>query len=181
MLKICLSFLLFIISLIAKEECSLDYSIMHSIQKIERHSKCKVGYPYLISFNSPEDVSLAKKKFNLNWLDDRSVNCEELIKCETILKKLTKAKIDNLDLGAYQINYKFHKMKFNNYFNNNKSYIKACKILEELIQRYGISADTIARYHSSTNKYKNAYATKFFNSFVDERLIVGSDMFYYYY
>ncbi len=181
MFKLFLAFLAPFLLFSNDDECSIDYSIMYAIQKIERHSKFPIGYPFIISFNSKEDVIFAKKKFDLNWIDNRSINCEELIKCEKILKKLIKIKVDNLDLGSFQINYKYHKMKLRDYFNNKKSYLKACEILQDLIQRYGTSADTIARYHSSTDKYKNIYVDKFFKSFIEEKLIVGADIFYYYF
>lgn len=172
---------LFSISLFAEKSCSLDYSIMYSIQKVERHMKLDIGYPYIISFNSKRDIKKAKKKFDLNWIDSRSINCEELVKCEDVLKKLIKVKISNLDLGAFQINYKYHSMKLDEYFNYKKSYLRACRIIEGLINKYGMSADTIARYHSSTKKHRKRYARKLFKSFIDERQIVGADMFYYYY
>ena len=72
-------------------------------------------------------------------------------------------------------------MKLDEYFNHKKAYIKACRIIERLIKKFGMSADTVARYHSSTKKYRRRYAKKFFKSYVEEKLIVGSDIYYYYY
>ena len=183
MLKIFILLILSISSIVGSEEesCSIDYSIMYAIQKVERHAKLKVGYPYIISFNSKVDRKKVKKKLNLSWIDSRSVDCKEIVQCEDTLNKIVKLKIKNVDLGAFQINYKYHTMKPDEYFNNKKAYLRACKIIEGLIKKYGMSADTIARYHSSTKKYRRRYAKKLFKNYVEEKLIVGADMYYYYY
>ncbi len=176
-------FFLFSISLFAIDDdsCSIDYSIMYAIQKVERHAKLKVGYPYIISFNSKRDRRKVKKKFDLNWIDSRSIDCQEMVQCEDTLDKILKLKIKNVDLGAFQINYKYHTMELDKYFNHKKAYLRACRIIERLIKKFGMSADTVARYHSSTKKYRKRYAKKLFKSYVEEKLIVGSDIYYYYY
>ena len=174
---------LFSLSLFAIDDdsCSIDYSIMYAIQKVERHAKLEVGYPYIISFNSKNDRAKVKKKLDLNWIDSRSVDCQETVQCENTLDKILKLKVKNVDLGAFQINYKYHTMKLDEYFNHKKSYLRACRIIERLIRKYGMSADTVARYHSSTKKHRVRYAKKLFKSYVEEKLIVGADIYYYYY
>jgi len=164
--------------------CSLDYSILYAIQKVERHPLREISYPYLISFNSKSDRKLAKeklKKLNLNWIDSRSLDCKDLVNCEFLLREVEKLGIVNVDLGSFQLNFKFHKMGYDEYFSNKKSMERACQIIEKLIKKHGISADTIARYHSNTKKYKNRYSKKIFEAFLEEKQKAGSNIFYYRY
>lgn len=180
-MKLLFAILIYALILEADSKCSIDYSILYSIKQIERHPKRDIGYQYLISFNSNRDKRLAKSKLKLNWIDSRSVDCLDIINCESTLKKIIDIGVDNLDLGPFQINYKYHKMNLVDYFSSKASMQRACAILEGLIKRYGMSADTIARYHSSTPIYKNRYEDKLFKYFTIERAKLNSDYFFYYY
>ena len=90
--------------------------------------------------------------------------------CTDITTYLVKQKkIYNLDLGAFQLNYKYKKMKIKNYFSFSKSYKKACAILNGLIDKYGYSWKSIARYHSGTPKYNYAYLEKISQSLGEKK------------
>lgn len=143
-------------------DCEVDYSLMHAIAKNERSIKREVGYPFLISFNNKKDVKTSnnvKILDNAEKLNSRSFDCYSKKNCSMILGELIENQIVNIDLGAFQLNYRYWKkgMKNEDFFDIEQSYIKACSILSNLIDRHGYSWDTIARYHSSTDKHKNKY------------------------
>lgn len=147
-------------STILYADCTVDYSVMYVIAKNERHALKDVGYPYLISFNNQDDANKARKELNLNWLDKRTVDCGELSTCKSNLLNLNLIKITNLDLGAYQINQNFNNFEnANEYFVLKKSYEKACDIVYRHYQETKKwDWQTIARYHSKTQKYNHIYA-----------------------
>lgn len=148
--------LLFSNQLFAKE-CSLDYSIMYLVAMNEKHKDRNVGYPYLISFNNKKEASVAKHYIN-GFLDNRTIDCKNEKRCTDILKILFSAKITNLDLGAFQINYHYHKENLSDYFNLKKSYNIGCKIAEKHINNNAVTFQDIAKYHSLSRKYNSIYA-----------------------
>lgn len=136
--------------------------ILETIAKVERHAKRAPGYPYIIAFNNVEDAKVVKNILgNELFLDWRTIDCINSSICQKLTSYIVKEhKIQNMDLGAYQINYHHHKMPLDYYFSFEKSYIKACKFLESLISTHGYSWETIARYHSSTPQFNHAYLQK---------------------
>jgi len=133
---------------------------MYWIAKIEKSSKRDTGYPYLVSFNKKSDFKKLSKKFNFKKTSNRTIDCINQKNCVNIVKSLIKNKVFNLDLGAYQINYIYHKTKkLSSYFNLQESYIKACDILKKLIKKYGYSWKTIAKYHSFNYFNQKIYLT----------------------
>jgi len=138
-------------------ECNVPYEIMHTIASVERHPAKEIGYPFLISFNSKKDSRVIKQEYDYKWLDSRTIDCGDKKSCSELFSNLKNLKIYNLDSGAFQINYKYHKYKNAIYFNLKDSYIASCEILSSLIKRYGYSWDTIAKYHSFTKKHKDKY------------------------
>lgn len=141
--------------------CSLDYSLMRFIAKIEKSSKRDVGYPFLISFNSKKDFKfLGSLKNPYIKINQRTIDCLNEKNCTEILLDLKEMGLNNVDLGAFQINYKFHKLEEQKYFNLMDSYQAACNILESLIDTYGYSWETIGKYHSFTKKVNQKYLAK---------------------
>lgn len=140
-----------------KINCDLNYSIIELIANAERSVKREIGYPYLISFN--EKINYGNYIHNKKYkrIDSRTLDCLELQNCVNILEQLVEQKITNIDLGAFQHNYIFHKYPLYDYFILENSYNRTCTILKNLIKRHGYSWQTIARYHSSTPKYNEKY------------------------
>lgn len=141
-------------------DCSVDYPIMYVIAKNEKHANRNVGYPYLISFNSEKDASRARQELKLNWLDKRTVDCSDLETCKSNLLEINSMKITNLDLGAYQINQKsFNFEDADEYFVLKNSYENACDIVySHYLETKKWDWQTIARYHSKTEKFNRIYA-----------------------
>jgi len=141
-----------------KYDCSIDHSIMSVIASVERHNKREVGYPYLISFNNSFDADEIREFIpDLKWLDNRTIDCINSESCVELFVTLKELHITNIDSGAYQINYKWHKYNDETYFNLKKSYIAACSIITHNIEVYGYSWDSIARYHSYTKSLREKY------------------------
>ena len=146
-LSICLlPFLLFANNI---NKCKLDPSILVTIAKVEKNKKRKAGYPYLISFNNKSDAIFIRKKLGKTiFLDQRTIDCKNKKLCKDITNFLVSQKITNLDLGPFQINYKFHKFKIKKYFNISESYYIACNYIEDNVKKYGKNWYAVAGYHS---------------------------------
>lgn len=137
--------------------CGIDYSLMELIAKAERSSKRDVGYPYLISFNNGISYERYLNHSNYKKLDARSIDCLNMDNCVVVLNNLVRQGVLNLDLGAFQLNYLYHRIPTRQYFHLESSYEKACSIIEDLVSRFGYSWHTIARYHSSTDEHNVKY------------------------
>ena len=130
--------------------CPIEYSILYSIASVERHPKRSIGYPYIISFNKqiPKKLKIKLTKLGLKSLDGRSYDCKNMRLCVESARTIVGAGYENIDLGPFQINYMFYKDNFFKYFSLKESYKKACSILTNLIEKYGYTWETIAKYHS---------------------------------
>ncbi|AXH16404.1 hypothetical protein CP985_03405 [Malaciobacter mytili LMG 24559] len=160
MLKLLISLVIIISNLSSTDfsKCTVDYEVMELIAIAEKHKNKEVGYPYLISFNDSLEYSKLLKNHNFKKLDNRTLDCYSINNCTLILDNLISLGITNLDLGPYQFHYKSHKSnKLEEYFILEKSYMKACNFLEKLIKKYGNSYETLAKYHSSTEKFNKNY------------------------
>lgn len=140
--------------------CTVDDRIMFAILEIEKHPQLGIGYPYLISFNNKTDLNKYKTKYDMIKLDNRTIDCYNKENCSNILKELEKKyNINNLDLGAFQINKKYWNMKLKDYFDLKKSYRKACSIIVGHNKKKWTWSN-IANYHSKTNKLNTEYKNK---------------------
>lgn len=148
------------------KECNISYSVLYSIASVESHPDKDIGYPYLISFNSTKDARKVDDLYMHMFLDRRTLDCKNRFTCERIFKYLKSKNITNVDLGAFQINYRYHKTKIANYFILSQSYKKACDILMSLKHEYGWSWDTVGKYHSFKKKYAKPYAYRVYKQYM---------------
>lgn len=141
-----------------KQTCSIDKNVIYSILMNEGLKK-RIGYEYIISFNNSSDVKVLKETaLKSLFIDNRTIDCKNEKLCSYILYELTKAKITNLDLGAFQINYGLHNLsKLSDYFDINKSYVFACDYIEKMVKKYGDNFRAYASYHSQTPKFNEKY------------------------
>lgn len=141
-----------------QKTCSIDKNVIYSILMNEGLKK-RIGYEYVISFNNSSDTKVIKKtELKSLFVDDRTIDCKNEKLCSYILFELTKVKITNLDLGAFQINYRLHNLsKLSDYFDIDKSYIFACNYIEDCVKQYGDNFKAYACYHSRTPKYNEKY------------------------
>jgi len=120
--------------------------------------------PYIIGLNRKKDIKKAKKN-GFNVKKRRIIYCYNENTCVDYVKNLNKIGINNLDLGPFQINTKYHKLSsLYDYFNYEKSRNSVKKILATLINRHGYSWYTIGRYHSGTKKLNQKYCSKLFKT-----------------
>lgn len=143
--------------------CPIPYKVMYSIAKAESHASKRPGYPYIISFNNNKDAKRVSRLFGAYFMDRRSIDCKDTATCIKIAKYLIKNNITNLDLGAFQINYRWHKYPLSDYFNLKASYNRACEIIYSEVKRYGWSWEAIGRYHSYNKIYKREYIHRVHN------------------
>lgn len=137
-------------------ECSVEDTIMYSIAEVEKSKHRAVGYQYLISFNKSDDAEEVEDTFKALMIDKRTMDCNSQELCVEITTYLIDKGIVNLDLGAFQINYRVWKMKHSDYFDLRKSYQKACKIVTGN-NKNGWTWKRVANYHSRTPKYNKKY------------------------
>ena len=76
--------------------------------------------------------------------------------------------ITNIDLGLFQINYNSFKYPLYSYFDGQKSYLNACKIVKEKIKMNKGKWDwqVLASYHSMTPKYNKVYKEKLIKNYI---------------
>jgi len=147
-----------LLELTAKNLCYVHDDIMLSILKTEAHFKKGAGYQYLISFNNLKDKKLVKQSILKKYfIDTRTIDCKNVNLCVKLTKALWSIGILNLDLGAFQLNSKYHKTTAKNYFILKESYKIACNYVEKNIKRKGKNWYAIAGYHSFTKKHNNTY------------------------
>lgn len=158
-----LLFFLLLYCIATSKECIIDYEVLYTIASVESHPKRNIGYPFIISFNNKSDFQRVKKEkilqnLDIEILDNRSIDCKNKDICLSALDLLIKKSIKNLDLGAFQFNFKYVKLdEAKHYFSLKHSYNKACNILMELANKYGWSMETLAKYHSYTPKVNEKY------------------------
>jgi hypothetical protein len=157
MIKILIAFIISAIVSFA-DKVEIPYKIIYAIAGAERSIKKDVGYPYIIGINKKTDIqkitSILPKRYFLNR---RAIDCKDLKTCTKMTSLLIKHNIKNLDLGAFQLNYRYHKLPIKNYFILPKAIKKVKEILLGHINRYGYNLKAIASYHSKTPVFNKKY------------------------
>jgi hypothetical protein len=154
-------------SVFAFGNCVIEEPLLEAINAIEGHPSKEPRYPYIISFNRKQDSRLAKDAGLQGWLDNRTIDCGDQQTCAELTGILVDAGIRNLDLGAYQINYIYHKYSFDEYFDNTKAEVRVCEILFDLYKKRGWSWEVLGRYHSSVPKRNEFYRTKLADKYAE--------------
>jgi len=118
----------------SKEVCIIPDILLRTIKLTENEK----SYPYYIRTNEKTTFKKFKKaisKYNYKKTKDTIlIDCMNFENCVNITNSLINSKITNLDLGLFQINYNSHKYPIASYFNEERSYINACGIIEEKIK-----------------------------------------------
>lgn len=137
----------------AVRECPVPYEVMWAIAQVESG-----GYPFVIRVNEKVVVRAPW----LKPLGNRAYDCKNYRLCVYTAKELIKRGIKNVDLGAFQINYLYHRVSPEVAFSLPESYLKACSILLEKVRKNGWSWEGIAAYHSKDPKKNREYALKLY-------------------
>lgn len=148
-------------------QCEIDYTIMYAIAATEGHGKREIGYPYLISLNQKiTNKKEIKKKFHIIFLDKRSIDCKNKNTCVALTHYLVNKEVKNIDLGAFQINYIYHPLPIEVYFDLKKSYKYACFYIEKLVKKYGYTWSNIAKYHSFNRGENKKYLKRLQQNYI---------------
>jgi hypothetical protein len=153
---------------IPNSECKIPNEIMTALAMTERSPKKKIGYTYLIRINGKTNSKQAKEKLSKQIKEKKITllerdkfgdvyDCQNEKNCSEATRTLIKNGIKNIDLGAYQTNYRYHPSKIEHYFKFETSYMLACKYQHELVNQYGWSWQTVAKYHSKTKEHNERY------------------------
>lgn len=115
-----------------------------------------VCIPFSIRLKDQNDIE------NANYagfkIDGNIIYCSSISDCTAQARSLINSGIVNLDLGLYQINYKYYpNSMLQEYFDSNFAREHVNFILSNLVKRYGYSWETLGRYRYSPeqNPYEN--------------------------
>lgn len=151
---------------IASDVCSIRDTVVLAVLEAESHPKKGIGYQYLISFNDKREAKLVKDHLPNFFIDNRTIDCQNMETCTLLTKKLFEAGFKNLDIGAFQINSYFHKRdNIEDYFNYEKSYKAACGYLEKMVDKHGYNWFAIASYNSQTLSNNVVYQRRLINNY----------------
>lgn len=112
--------------------------------------------PNVIRINAIEDAQRAQAAgFAVNG---HIIRCNSTEECTAQAQALINGGITNLDLGPYQINYKYHpNPMLHEYFVDASEREHANRIMTSLVKSFGYSWETLGRYHhfSATDRTRN--------------------------
>lgn len=167
-------YLLLFIAFVTLHAVKIPQIVLDAIEYTECEKSNGLCYPYVIRINGFDALRKAKEigyEANRGKLYRVVANKRELISAslrfETIdesvdaVETLVKNGVTNMDLGSYQINYKWFKSDdFNIYFSDDSAREYAANILSDLIHKHGYSWETLGRYHSATPQLNQYYYKK---------------------
>lgn len=112
--------------------------------------------PNVIRINAAEDAQRARMAgFAVNG---HIIRCNSTQECTAQTQALINGGITNLDLGPYQINYKYHPTPIlSEYFVDASEREHANRIMMNLVKSFGYSWETLGRYHhfSASDRTRN--------------------------
>jgi hypothetical protein len=120
--------------------------VLDAIKHCECLKEAGTCNPHVIRINAAEEAQRAQAAgFDVNG---HLIKCGSTQECTTQAQALIEGGITNLDLGAYQINFKYHpNPMLHEYFEENLAREKANAILTKLVKSFGYSWETLGRYH----------------------------------
>lgn len=137
----------------AVRECPVPYAVMWAVAKAEDSER--PGYPFVIRINDGRVKIPWLKKIGKNAYD-----CKSYEVCVYTARKLIEMGITNVDLGPFQINYRYHHFPPEEAFRLPDSYLKACEILARKVRKYGWNWKGVAAYHSASPEENEKYAQR---------------------
>jgi len=153
MMRFIVIFLIFF-KIAAAYEYKVPPSLLFSIAKVESKN---IFYPYIISINSKKDLKRLKE-IGIDLKKGRVIDCYNKRTCIKSTKLLIRAGITNIDLGVFQINYKYHKLPLENYFSIKKSAEYASQYIYKLAKKFDKwNWRILALYHSATPHLNREY------------------------
>lgn len=147
-------------ALLCAEEPSADIRMPDIVLDAIKHCECLkengVCNPHVIRINAVDDAQRASAAgFAVNG---HLIRCGSTQECSIQAQALIEGGVTNLDLGPYQINYKYHpNPMLHEYFEDTTAREHANSILTKLVKSFGYSWETLGRYHhfSATDRTRN--------------------------
>lgn len=130
--------------------------VLDAIKHCECLKENGICNPHVIRINLLEDAQRALAAGFA--VEGHLIRCGSTQECAIQAQALIEGGITNLDLGPYQINYKYHPDPFiNDFFEEAEAREKANTILTNLVKSFGYSWETLGRYHhfSATDRTRN--------------------------
>jgi hypothetical protein len=134
----------------AEGELTADIRMPDIVLDAIKHCECLKEngqcIPHVIRINASEEAERAKMAgFQVNG---HLIRCGSTEQCTAQAQALIEGGIVNLDLGPYQINYKYHPNPMvHEFFEESTAREKANAILTRLVKSFGYSWETLGRYH----------------------------------
>ncbi len=171
--------LVMVSALAGANEIQSDFRMPDIVLDAIKHCEClkENGQcnPHVIRINQTEDAQRAAAAgFAVNG---HLIRCGSTQECALQAQALIEGGITNLDMGPYQINYKYHPNPYvHEYFEEQTAREKANGILTRLVKSFGYSWETLGRYHHAPTSdasrnaryYRKMYAYIYGNGFKGE-------------
>jgi len=132
-------------------------AVLDAIRHVEclkdKDEKCD---PNVIRINETEDAKRAEQAGF--YIQNHIIRCNSTEECSAQTTALINGGITNLNLGPYQINYKYHpNPMLHEYFLDVTEREHVNNILVRLVKQHGYSWETLGRYHhfSATDRTEN--------------------------
>lgn len=159
-MKIAIVGLMMIGSLLCADGEPTDIRMPDIVLDAIKHCECLIENgecnPNVIRINADDEAQRAAAAgFAVNG---HLIKCGSSQECSLQAQALIDGGITNLDLGPYQINYKYHpNPMLHEYFEDTSAREQANTILTKLVKSFGYSWETLGRYHhfSATDRTRN--------------------------
>lgn len=147
-------------TLLCAEPLSSDIRMPDIVLDAIKHCEClkENGQcnPHVIRINAIDEAQRAAEAgFSVNG---HIIKCSSPEQCSLQAQALIDGGINNIDLGPYQINYKYHpNPMLHEYFQDETAREHANGILTKLVKSFGYSWETLGRYHhfSASDRTRN--------------------------
>ena len=147
-------------TLLCAEGESTDIRMPDIVLDAIKHCECLIESgecnPNVIRINADEEAQRAAAAGFA--VSGHLIKCGSSEQCSMQAQALIDGGITNLDLGPYQINYKYHpNPMLHEYFEDTSAREQANAILTKLVKSFGYSWETLGRYHhfSATDRTRN--------------------------
>lgn len=159
-MKIAIVALMVLGTVLSAEGESTDIRMPDIVLDAIKHCECLIEggacNPNVIRINASDEAQRAAAAgFAVNG---HIIKCGSSEQCSMQAQALIDGGITNLDLGPYQINYKYHPNPvLHEYFEDTSAREQANAILTKLVKSFGYSWETLGRYHhfSASDRTRN--------------------------
>lgn len=144
------------------KECSIPPIIVEAVKKVAQTENGDFYIEKSTKSNLNKFYSIVKLNKDRGQLIGRfGFQCKSKDDCISVTKQLLGYGIKDITLGGFTISYKYHPFNIEDYFDEDKSRLRACEIIQSLFVTYRFKKEpqlkTLARYFSSHEKTNMKY------------------------